>query len=217
MSLRMRVLWLGAMALVVGGCGSDPEPKIEPVAAPNQYFDAMSVSTRPPEGERWWVLERHDAETSVIIFNQKPTDEEIRQQSDRMLSVTLMVRRIDEARRPKPPTPHEFLKDWRRQLVQRDLKGALRLSLSAAYEKFGDGECLRFTERTAQGGDADPPDTAETANQEGFVCIHPKDPGLAVTVLTSQYHQAGSAAPSIKPLHDSFVSNLVFKPGLDKR
>lgn len=168
-----------------------------PIAVPNMIYELEGYSVLAPQGKDWFELKR---DRHNVVFGKK-----IKSRTHAFIATAMSVQITEKFDKPEEfrdyvsKTPLEP-GDKRTKLIEN------RVELDQSFSRF----CVRTHTRAEDRGAVYAKGKPLLLETFGVSCLHPADPGLAVSVSYSERGHLAETSAELRAQGESFVRSLKF-------
>lgn len=168
-----------------------------PIAVPNMIYELEGYSVLAPQGKDWFELKR---DRHNVVFGKK-----IKSRTHAFIATAMSVQITEKF--DKPEEFHDYVSktplepgDKRTKLIEN------RVELDQSFGRF----CVRIHTRAEDRGAVYAKGKPLLLETFGVSCLHPADPGLAVSVSYSERGHLAETSAELRAQGESFVRSLKF-------
>lgn len=168
-----------------------------PIAVPDMIYELEGYSVLAPQGKDWFELKR---DRHNVVFGKK-----IKSRTHAFIATAMSVQITEKFDKPEEfrdyvsKTPLEP-GDKRTKLIEN------RVELDQSFSRF----CVRIHTRAEDRGAVYAKGKPLLLETFGVSCLHPADPGLAVSVSYSERGHLAETSAELRAQGESFVRSLKF-------
>lgn len=168
-----------------------------PIAVPNMIYELEGYSVLAPQSKDWFELKR---DRHNVVFGKK-----IKSRTHAFIATAMSVQITEKFDKPEEfrdyvsKTPLEP-GDKRTKLIEN------RVELDQSFGRF----CVRIHTRAEDRGAVYAKGKPLLLETFGVSCLHPADPGLAVSVSYSERGHLAETSAELRVQGESFVRSLKF-------